>query len=72
MKLLRQDNTIGYTEEELEEINAKADRVLKGLKHGSTEYWEAAKCFINQLSEHAHVQTTADIANNNYLSSRRF
>lgn len=52
MKLFRDDNTDGYTTEELDALNAEWEMQAEaeGLKEGSDEYNEAAQQFSDSVA----------------------
>lgn len=53
MKLLRPDNTIGYTQKELDWLNLQADIKLRDYEAGTKAYWDAAREFIENINPHA-------------------
>jgi len=52
MKLFREDNTEGYTTEEMNELNSEweARAESEGLEEGTDEYNEAAKQFCDEVA----------------------
>lgn len=62
MKFFRRDNTIGYSDEEIAEMNREMERVLKGFKEGTKEYWDAVKRYVESIGG-SHVQFGEDQGN---------
>lgn len=52
MKLFREDNTEGYSAEEMHELNLEweARAEAEGLEEGTDEYNTAAKNFCNEVA----------------------
>ncbi len=52
MKLFREDNTEGYTAEELKKLNSEWEKTVadKNIKEGTDAYNEAAKEFSDQIA----------------------
>ena len=49
MKFFRPDNTIGYSEEEIADMNKQIEKVLQGFHRGTKEYWEAVRKFVESI-----------------------
>ena len=52
MKLFRNDNTEGYTAEQMDALNAEweARAAERGLEYGTDEYEQAAKGFCDEVA----------------------
>ncbi len=48
--MFTQQNTDGYTVEELEILNKELEEILSGLENGSDEYQQVEKAFHDEVS----------------------
>jgi len=49
--MFTQQNTDGYTDKELDALNAELNDRLSGLEPGSDEYQQAEKAFYDEVSK---------------------
>ena len=48
--MFTQQNTEGYTDQELHALNAELEKKLAGLEPGTDEYYDAEKAFNDEVA----------------------